>query len=78
MAELRREEYMENGYVPYPGLLGTSQLSAFLNEIDRISDGNTLAHHDKSRLEMEPNQSPDGRLSGESTIRAVITQFSGS
>jgi hypothetical protein len=62
MAELKREEYMENGYVSYPGLLGTSQLDALLNEIERISDGNTLAQHDKSRLEMEPNQNPDGRL----------------
>ena len=62
MTELRREEYLEKGYVSYPGLLDSSQLRTLLDEIDRISDGNTLASHDKARLEMEPNQKPDGLL----------------
>lgn len=62
MAELKRQEYDENGYVSYPGLLDPGELETLLAEIDRISNGNTLASHDKSRLEMEPNQKPDGRL----------------
>jgi hypothetical protein len=62
MTELKRQEYDENGYVSYPGLVDPSQLEILLAEIDRISNGNTLAAHDKKRLEMEPNQKPDGRL----------------
>jgi phytanoyl-CoA hydroxylase len=62
MTELKRQEYDENGYVVYPGLLDPNQLKILLAEIDRISDGNTLAAHDKTRLEMEPNQKSDGRL----------------
>ncbi len=59
---LQREKYASSGYVSYPGLLDAGQLKALLDEIDQISDGNTLGSHDKSRLEMEPNQKPDGRL----------------
>jgi phytanoyl-CoA hydroxylase len=62
MTKLQSEEYLKNGYVSYPGLLDAGQLKNLLGEIDRISDGNTLASHDKTRLEMEPHQKPDGRL----------------
>jgi phytanoyl-CoA hydroxylase len=62
MTESQREEYLKNGYVSYPGLLDAAQLKTLLAEIDRISDGSTLASHDKTRLEMEPQQKPDGRL----------------
>ena len=62
MTEFNREEYLENGYVSYPALLDASQLKALRDEIERISDGNSLANHDKSRLEMEPNQKADGPL----------------
>jgi phytanoyl-CoA hydroxylase len=62
MTELNRKEYDEKGYVSYPGLVDPAQLTTLLAEIDRISDGNTLGSHDKTRLEMEPNQKPEGRL----------------
>jgi hypothetical protein len=62
MKTLLAEEYLKNGYVQYPGFLDAGQIKTLLAEIDRISDGNTLASHDKTRLEMEPQQRPDGRL----------------
>lgn len=62
MNDLVREEYSKNGYLTHPGLLDSKQLSKLLLEIERISGENTLALHDKSRLEMEPNQKPEGRL----------------
>jgi phytanoyl-CoA hydroxylase len=62
MTESKRQDYDENGYVTYPELVDPRQLKTLLAEIDRISDGNTLASHDKTRLEMEPNQKPDGLL----------------
>ena len=62
MTKLQRDEYEKNGYVSYPALLDAGELKTLLAEIDRISDGNTLASHDKTRLEMEPQQKPEGRL----------------
>jgi hypothetical protein len=62
MAGFRPENYAKNGVASYPGLLDPSQVKSLLSEIDRISSGNTLASHDKARLEMEPNQKPDGTL----------------
>jgi ectoine hydroxylase-related dioxygenase (phytanoyl-CoA dioxygenase family) len=54
------DQYHREGYVVYPGLLDAGEVAAFLSEIEAISAGNTLASHDKGRLEMEPNQAPDG------------------
>ncbi len=62
MNDLRREEYLRNGYVTYPGLLDSVQLNELRTEIDRICGDNTLAVHDKSRLEMETDQKPEGKL----------------
>src|ERR1700744_1965271 len=62
MTEEQRKEYVERGFTVVPDFLGIAQLKALLAEIDRISGENTLAAHDKSKLEMAPNQKPDGRL----------------
>lgn len=62
VTKLQREEYVRTGYVLYPDLLAAGALKTLLAEIDRISDGNTLGSHDKTRLEMEPQQNADGRL----------------
>ena len=37
-------------------------MAALLADMEAICAGNTLARHDKSRLEMEPDQGPDGAL----------------
>lgn len=57
-----RQKYEENGFASYPGLLDSKQVQTLLDEIARISGNNTLASHDKTRLEMEPDQEPEGRL----------------
>jgi phytanoyl-CoA hydroxylase len=62
MTEEQRKKYVEQGFTTVPDFLDSAQLKTLLAEIDRISGENTLAAHDKSRLEMEPNQKPDGRL----------------
>src|SRR5665213_1640758 len=59
---ISREEYLKNGYASFPSLLNAKQLQGLLDEIERISSGNTLASHDKTCLEMEPHQKPDGQL----------------
>ena len=62
MTAIAREDYDGKGFVSYPGLLDGKELKTLLDEVDRISEGNTLASHDKTRMEMEPQQKPDGRL----------------
>ena len=54
------EHYHTEGYVAVPGFLSAEEVAAFLREMDAVSAGNTLANHDVTRMEMEPNQPPDG------------------
>ncbi|MBI4551726.1 MAG: phytanoyl-CoA dioxygenase family protein [Candidatus Latescibacteria bacterium] len=56
------EHYHREGYVVYPGFLSRDELATFHAEMERVAAGSTLAHHDKTRLEMEPKQAPDGTL----------------
>ena len=53
-------QYQGDGYTVFPGFLSSAEVGALLSDIESICAGNTLAIHDKSRLEMEPNQPPDG------------------
>jgi phytanoyl-CoA hydroxylase len=62
MASQAREEYLQKGYLVRHGLLDAAEIQRLLTEIDDITGDSTLAVHDRSRLEMEPNQKPDGRL----------------
>ena len=53
-------QYQRDGYTLFPGFLSSEEVAALLSDIESICAGNTLAKHDKSRLEMEPSQPPDG------------------
>jgi hypothetical protein len=65
------EHYHREGYVVYPGFLSGVELTAFHTEIEAITAGHTLAHHDKTRLEMEPKQVPDGTRNQRATAGPV-------
>ena len=56
------EHYHREGYSVYPGFLSGGEVAAFHAEMEAITADNTLAHHDNTRLEMEPKQAPDGTL----------------
>ncbi len=56
------DHYNREGYVVYPDFVSGADLDALKAEIDRISAGNTRADHDSERMEMEPDQDPDGTL----------------
>lgn len=56
------EQYRRDGYTMCPGFLGQEEVSSLLADIEQICAGNTLANHDKTRIEMEPNQPPEGSL----------------
>jgi phytanoyl-CoA hydroxylase len=55
-------QYQREGYVVDPKFLSRAEGEALLAEIEAIAAGNTLAQHDQARMEMEPNQAPDGAL----------------
>ena len=53
-------EYHQDGYTVCPNFLTSEEVAQLLAETEKIISGNTLANHDKDRLEMEPDQPPDG------------------
>ena len=71
------EHYHTEGYVAVPGFLSAEEVAAFLREMDAVSAGNTLANHDATRMEMEPNQPPDGTQVRRCTSLVVTTRSSG-
>lgn len=54
-------KYQVEGYCVCRGFFSAEELAALLSAIEGICQGNTLAHHDKTRLEMEPSQPPEGK-----------------
>ena len=52
--------YRRDGYAVNPTLLTPDEVAGFLAEVEKATEGNTLAHHDKIRMEMEPDQPPEG------------------
>lgn len=55
-------QYHEEGYTITPELLSRSEVQAVLAEIESIKGGATVAQHNAERMEMEPNQGPEGKL----------------
>ena len=53
-------EYHQDGYTVCPNFLSPEEVAQLVAEIEKIISGNTLANHDKKRMEMEPNQPSDG------------------
>ena len=53
-------EYHQHGYTICPNFLTPDEVTQLLSETEKIISDNTLANHDKDRLEMEPDQPPDG------------------
>jgi len=58
--KIKVEEFEKNGFTIQNELISNDEVSEFLADVESICAGNTLAQHDKTRLEMEPNQPPDG------------------
>ena len=54
-------QYRTDGFTVCQGFLEKGEVDRFREEIKGICTGNTLAHHDKNRMEMEPTQPPDGK-----------------
>ena len=54
-------QYRDEGYTVLHEFLSRSAVDAILSAIEDLTATSTVAHHDASRLEMEPNQKPEGR-----------------
>jgi phytanoyl-CoA hydroxylase len=54
------KQYERDGWAVCPGFLSNQEVSEFLSDIESICQGNTREKHDKGRLEMEPDQPPEG------------------
>jgi phytanoyl-CoA hydroxylase len=54
-------QYRQQGFWVCHGFLRAADRTEFLAEIDTILASATLASHDPSRMEMEPDQALDGR-----------------
>jgi phytanoyl-CoA hydroxylase len=54
------KQYERDGWTACSGFLSKQEVSEFLGDIENICQGNTREEHDKARLEMEPNQPPEG------------------
>jgi ectoine hydroxylase-related dioxygenase (phytanoyl-CoA dioxygenase family) len=55
-------EYNGEGYTVARQLFRPDEIAVFVAEADRVSEGSTLAHHDRTRIEMEPDQLPGGTV----------------
>jgi ectoine hydroxylase-related dioxygenase (phytanoyl-CoA dioxygenase family) len=55
-------QYGREGYTVAPHFLNEQEVSGLVVEIEKICKGNTSTRHDTSRMEMEPNQGPEGTL----------------
>jgi phytanoyl-CoA hydroxylase len=60
LTEPQADQYRRDGFTVYPGFLSRGDVESFLGAVESISEGNTLANHDKTRMEMEPDQSSNG------------------
>jgi phytanoyl-CoA hydroxylase len=56
------EHYRREGYLVVDRFLSAAELTSFCAEMDAVGAGQTLEKHDATRMEMEPQQPPDGGL----------------
>jgi phytanoyl-CoA hydroxylase len=54
------QQFNTDGYTVFPGLLTAGEVEALLAATGQATAGHTLAKHDTDRLEMEPDQPPEG------------------
>jgi ectoine hydroxylase-related dioxygenase (phytanoyl-CoA dioxygenase family) len=62
LTQQQADQYRRDGFTVYPGFLSRKDIDSFLGAVESITQGNTLANHDKTRMEMEPDQPPNGTM----------------
>ncbi len=54
------DAFETDGFTVCPGFLKAERVQGLLDEAAEVISGNTFAHHDGERMEMEPDQPPEG------------------
>lgn len=54
------DQFQRDGFCAAAAFLNPEEIAALLASMDALSAGATVARHDAGRLEMEPDQGPDG------------------
>ena len=54
------DQFQRDGFCAVPGFLAAGEIGVLLAGIESVCASATLAHHDAGRLEMEPDQAPEG------------------
>lgn len=60
LTELQVKAFREEGYLLVPEFLSPGEVGEFRSLLESLSSGSTRAHHDPNRVEMEPDQPPEG------------------
>ena len=60
LTQQQADQYRRDGFTVYPGFLSRKDIESFLGAVESIIEKNTLASHDKTRMEMEPDQPLNG------------------
>jgi phytanoyl-CoA hydroxylase len=55
------DQFQRDGFCSVPGFLTGEEVGVFLSGMERVCVGATVAQHDAGRLEMEPDQAPEGK-----------------
>lgn len=58
--KIQIDQYNDDGFTIFPNFLEYKQIQLFTELIETITSGNTLAKHDTSKMEMEPDQEESG------------------
>jgi phytanoyl-CoA hydroxylase len=60
LTEEQVRQYREQGFCLAKGFLDKLFVTRLLKELNEVVAGSTVAHHDKTKMEMEPGQEPSG------------------
>jgi ectoine hydroxylase-related dioxygenase (phytanoyl-CoA dioxygenase family) len=62
LTEEQVRQYREQGFCIAKHFLDSLVVTRLLEELDEVVAGATVAHHDRTKMEMEPGQEPGGTL----------------
>lgn len=60
LSDAQVQEFSSKGFTVVPSFLAAEQVRGLLAEAEEVIAGNTLTSHNAERMEMEPEQGPDG------------------
>ena len=62
LSDVQVRQYHDDGFTVAHDFLNHKEVDLLLEDLEEITQGNTLSDFDESRVEMEPDQPPEGAL----------------